>query len=94
MEEKHMERCIWENKICYTQKKAQATLAGMHAIHVRGSVMPQRAYYCNKCGFYHLTHLKAANVSITARMQGVSRARKAEKYQRKNLLYTDYEMAI
>lgn len=50
-------RCSFENKKCYTQKEASAliNMARKHHYAEKAKHIPKRAYYCNKCGFYHLT---------------------------------------
>ena len=87
-------RCYWDDKVCYTRSEADATLTKARTTYVKTSNIPQRAYFCSKCGFYHLTHLKREHVPVQTRLQGLSKARKQEKYQRKNLIYTDYEEVI
>ena len=86
-----MTRCMWDDKKCYTLEEAQATLSRIRAIYTRGSNIPQRMYFCERCKHYHLTHLKHTHIPVEERMRDLSKARKAKKYQRKNLLYTEYE---
>lgn len=56
------ERCQQTGKTCFSKKEANETIAYFKTNHFkwshRGKNIPQRAYYCNYCGTYHLTHLK------------------------------------
>lgn|SRR5574344_191630 len=51
-------------KKCYTKADANAWLNNLKKHHCtashigKGGNVPKRAYYCELCGMYHLTHLK------------------------------------
>lgn len=49
--------CSTSHKRCYQKKDAQYTvnLANKKHWKNRPSKIPKRIYYCNDCGYYHLT---------------------------------------
>lgn len=55
--------CQFTGKRCYTEREAGATLnnllkgRGMRSAKKKRNI-PKRKYYCDKCGFYHLTHFR------------------------------------
>ncbi len=56
-------RCFAEGKICYTEREAGIVINNAKRHHYgndvkRGKNIPKRKYFCNVCGFYHLTHYK------------------------------------
>lgn len=63
-------RCVFTNKICYTEREAGHIINGCKKhIYIGNSHwakqggytnsknIPRRKYYCKDCGFYHVTHL-------------------------------------
>ncbi len=84
-------RCMWDDKVCYTRAEADATLTKARTTYVKTTNIPQRAYFCSKCGFWHLTHLKYEHTLFTAREKTLIQRRKQDKHRRKNLALTDYE---
>lgn len=55
------QRCAVTGKICYSKKEAGNVmhyLKRKRNLPHRGQNIPQRLYYCNDCGAYHLTHFK------------------------------------
>ena len=54
--------CEMTGKACFTKREASETIAYFKSNRLkwnhRGKNIPQRSYYCEKCGTYHLTHLK------------------------------------
>ena len=56
--------CFQEHKICYTEREAGGILNSCRRHNysnwgVGQKYKPMRKYYCNECGFYHITHLKS-----------------------------------
>lgn len=48
-------------KQCYTKREAGEQLSRLKghrtSSHIgRGNTKPKRSYYCNDCGYYHVTH--------------------------------------
>lgn len=60
-ETKEQRICEATGKICYTEKEAGIV---MHYFKRKRNLLfkrkfvPQRSYFCNDCGAYHLTHFK------------------------------------
>lgn len=53
--------CREAHKVCYTRREAGSILndCRKHGFRSRGvgkKHRPRREYFCNHCGFYHLTH--------------------------------------
>ena len=54
-------KCSFEGKRCYSQKEANALVNMARKRHWtdKAKYIPKRAYYCRKCGCYHLTKMAA-----------------------------------
>ena len=51
--------CAESGKICYSRKEAGIKLNDAKRFHgSRTKQLPKRMYWCEHCGFYHLTHYK------------------------------------
>ena len=49
-------RCYFAGKICYTAREAGEVINGARRHHRNGKNIPRRKYYCETCGYYHVTH--------------------------------------
>ena len=63
-------RCYFEGKICYTAREAGGVINGARRRHVtnsyrNGKNIPKRKYFCEKCGYYHVTHYSYYPYSYT-----------------------------
>ena len=54
--------CNYSGKTCFSKREASETIAYFKTTRFRwnhrGKNIPQRSYYCEHCGTYHLTHYK------------------------------------
>ena len=54
--------CQRTGKSCFSKREANETIAYFKTSHFkwnhRGKNIPQRSYYCEYCGTYHITHFK------------------------------------
>lgn len=60
MEKVEREYCETTHKICYSQKEANNIIASAKRWRrcKKPKQIPQRSYYCENCGYYHLTHFR------------------------------------
>ncbi len=78
--------CHYEDKKCYTKADAQSVIeACSYKNHKqRQKNVPRRCYYCEQCGYYHLTHIVAPKVDkIRDKNKMLAKNRKDEKYNKK-----------
>ena len=56
------EICKYSGKKCFTKREAGEQISYFKNTRFswknRGKTIPQRYYFCDVCGYYHLTHLK------------------------------------
>ena len=57
--------CESEGKICYTEREANEAINGARHHSNRAKKIPQRKYFCKKCGCYHLTSQKSEKESCS-----------------------------
>lgn len=71
MEER--EYCEVTHKVCYSEKTANGIVNSAKRSHKKQKtkLIPQRSYYCQFCGSYHLTHYrKEKTAKVTFRKYG------------------------
>lgn len=54
-EEENIVICQYSGKRCYTEREAGNVMRNAKKGKVRKHKVPKRKYFCDACGFYHLT---------------------------------------
>ena len=80
--------CHYEDKKCYTKADAEGVIPMCNRKNhrQRQKNVPRRMYYCEQCGYYHLTHIIAEkHVRFEERFKQLKKNKEEEKNIKKLL---------